>query len=341
MTIPTELMGDEASPTARALVALELIHDRPGVSGERLGERLGVSARAARRYVGILREAGIPVESTPGRHGGYRVGRGFRVPPLMFSTTEALALVMAAVKGHVPTGGDAPDPVEHALDKILRVLPASLAGPAEALRVVVTGTGSAPPGPDPALTGALALACTAGRRVRLAYRTSPQSERRDLDVDPWGVVVRHDRWYLLCWSHGAGERRVLRVDRVERVTELDDAFEPPADLDAAAEVERHLAEGWELPVEIVVGAPLERVARCVPRQLGRLEADGPDRTRIVGSTGNPDYYVRRLAGTELAAPIEVVGPPEVREAFARLAAWASGGAGQGSAGEAAEVEAHR
>jgi len=87
----------DASPAARALLVLEMIQNAPGISADRLAERLGISDRAVRRHVGILREAGIPVESTRGRYGGYRIGRGLRLPPLMFTPSEALGLVMAAL----------------------------------------------------------------------------------------------------------------------------------------------------------------------------------------------------------------------------------------------------
>lgn len=119
-------MTHDESPTARALLVLELIQNRPGVTAERLADRLGVSERAARRYVAILREAGIPIESTRGPHGGYRVGRGLRLPPLMFTATEALGLVMAVLDGH-----RVDDPVATALGKLMRVLPESIANPAE------------------------------------------------------------------------------------------------------------------------------------------------------------------------------------------------------------------
>ena len=92
-------MTHDLSPTARALLAFEAIQNRPGLTGDELAARLGVTDRAARRYVGILREAGMPVESVSGRYGGYSVGRGARVPPLMFSTAEALGLVMALLRG--------------------------------------------------------------------------------------------------------------------------------------------------------------------------------------------------------------------------------------------------
>ncbi|MDF3145792.1 HTH domain-containing protein, partial [Streptomyces sp. T21Q-yed] len=99
-------MSHDESPTARALLLLELLQNNPGITADRLAGRLGVSERAARRHVGILREAGIPVESTRGPYGGYRLGRGLRLPPLMFTPTEALGLVMAVLDGH----HDAADP---------------------------------------------------------------------------------------------------------------------------------------------------------------------------------------------------------------------------------------
>src|SRR5262249_48436228 len=102
----------EPSPTARALLALELIQSTPGITADRIAQKIGVSERAARRYVGTLRETGIPIESVRGPYGGYRLGRGLRLPPLMFSAAEALGLVMAGLGGGPPAargpGGAAP-----------------------------------------------------------------------------------------------------------------------------------------------------------------------------------------------------------------------------------------
>jgi predicted DNA-binding transcriptional regulator YafY len=307
-------LTEETSPTSRALMALELIHDRPGVSGEALARRLGVSTRAARRYVGILREAGIPVESTSGRYGGYRVGRGFRVPPLMFSTEQALALVMAAVRGRHAVGGTGA--VDEALDKIVRVLPAAAAQPVEALRQVRSPRDE-PGGPDPALASRLVRAAQDGVRVRLSYRTHPERPARQMDVDPWGVALRHDRWYLLGWSHTAEATRVLRLDRVEAVTDTEHRFDPPAGLDVADAVDEHLSEGWGEQVSVVVDAPPELVACWLPRHLGRREPiDGGARTRVLASTENPDWYARQLA--RLEAPYRIEGPDALKEACRRL-----------------------
>ena len=121
-------MQHDASPTARALLALEIIQNSPGITAQRLGERLGVTERAARRYVAILREADLPIEAVSGPHGGYRVGRGLRLPPLMFTAAEAMGLAMAVLEGH-RNAADPTDLVGGALAKIVRVLPERAAGP--------------------------------------------------------------------------------------------------------------------------------------------------------------------------------------------------------------------
>ena len=190
----------DASPTARALLTLELVQDSPGITAGRLADRLGVSERAARRYVGVLREAGIPVESVRGPYGGYRLGRGVRLPPLMFDATEALALVMAVLDGHHDVR-DPTDPVGSALGKIVRALPEAVAAQVEAVRrTTAPAPDRAAVRPDPDITTTLVRACTNHRRVRIGYRSETGSEWVT-EVDPWAVVVRHGRWYLLCRSH--------------------------------------------------------------------------------------------------------------------------------------------
>jgi predicted DNA-binding transcriptional regulator YafY len=308
------MLKPDASPTARALLALELIQGSPGISADRLAGKLGVSGRAARRYVGILREADIPIESVRGPHGGYRVGRSLRLPPLMFTAAEALGLVMAVLDGH-HDASDTADPVGSALGKIMRALPEQVAAQAEAVRrTTAPAPDRAAARPDPATTAALVQACSDHRRVRLGYRSEAGSENV-IEADPWAVVVRHGRWYLLCWSHAAAARRVYRIDRIGRVQLLEDPFSPPAGLDPVAVLEEHLAVGWEYDVEIVIDAPLDTVTRWLPRALGRLEPLDTERTRLVGSTSNPVWYAGQIA--PIPASYRIVRCPELQEA-ARL-----------------------
>lgn len=306
----------EASPTARALLALELVQGSPGITADRLAGKLGVSERAARRYVGILREAGIPIESVRGPYGGYRVGRGLRLPPLMFSATEALGLVMAVLDGH-HDAGDPADPVGSAVGKLVRALPEAVAAQAEAVRrTTAPAPDRAAARPDPATTAALVRACAASRAVRIGYR-SESGREWETDVDPWAIVVRHGRWYLLCRVHRGDARRAYRIDRVRGVAVLDTTFEPPAGLDPVAALEEHLAEGWEFGTEVLIEAPAAKVAERLHTTLGRLEPIDDVSCRLVGTTSNPWWYAEQLSA--LPGPYRIVGGLELRATAREIA----------------------
>jgi predicted DNA-binding transcriptional regulator YafY len=308
-------VAPDASPAARALLALELIQSSPGITADRLADKLSVSERAARRYVSILREAEVPIESLRGPYGGYRVGRGIRLPPLMFTATEALGLVMAVLDGH-HEASDPTDPVGSALGKIMRALPEPVAAAAEAVRRTTA------PAPDrgaarpaPATATALVQACSSRRRVRVSYRSEAGSEW-ETEVEPWAVVVRHGRWYLLCRSRAAAATRAYRIDRVRDVELLDDTFSPPAEFDPVATLEEHMAVGWEYQTEVYIDAPAEQVRRCVPRTLGRLEPSGAEACRLTGSTSNPAWYVEQLVA--IPAAYRIAAGPELQAAARRL-----------------------
>lgn len=305
-------MASELSPTSRALRTLEVLQHHPGITADRLAQRLGVTSRAARRYVAILREAGVPVVSTPGPAGGYRLGRGVRLPPLVFTQAEALSLVMAVLDGH-HAAADPDDPVGRALGILLQSLPEAVAAQADAVRsAAAAAPDRSAARPDPATTVTLVQACADRRPVRLGYRTGAGTTF-DIEVEPWAVLVRHGRWYLLCRSAG-GQTRTFRVDRVTGAEPLDGVVTVPQDLDPVAALEDALAVGWEYRTEVLVHAPLDEVAPWLPRSLGRLAAVDASRTTLVGSTSNPWWYAGQLAAglAELDVRFEIVGGPELR-----------------------------
>ncbi len=304
------------SPTARALRALEILQTRPGTTADQLAERLGVTERAARRYIGILREAGIAVESARGPHGGYRLRRGTRLPPVVFTQAEALGLVMAVLDGQ-PAATDVDDLVGAALGKVIQVLPERVGRQAAALREHASAAPDrSSTRPDPATTSELVAAVAARRRVLVTYRSETGNEW-DAEVDPWAVVVRYGRWYLLCYSHRAGAIRTYRVDRVRAVQQTAHRFEPPDDLDPVAALEENLGIGWEFPTRVVFDAPMSEVARWVRPPMGRLEPSG-DGCVLVGSTSNPAMYAQEWLAT-IPFAFRVDGGPELRAAMETLA----------------------
>lgn len=238
----------------------------------------------------------------------------------MFTAVEAAGLVMAVLEGH-RYAADPGDPVGGALAKIVRSLPERVAGPVRAVRE----TSAAPPlalqiRVRPELASRLIEACAAARPLRLTYRLGPAGERqseREMEIEPWAVVLRHSRWYLLGWSRTQKARRALRVDRIAAAEAGPGTFTPPPDLDALGTLEEHLSQGWTHAVEALIDATPGEVAQWLPRSLGRLGPDGAGRTRLRASTDDPDWYVRQLAS--LPAPFRVLGSEPVRRAMAELA----------------------
>ncbi|MCM2576293.1 helix-turn-helix transcriptional regulator [Streptomyces meridianus] len=304
-------MPTDLSPTARALRTMDILRTRPGATADELAASLGVTERAARRYIGILREAGIPVESTRGPYGGYRLGRGTRLPPVVFTEPEALSLVMAALD-------DAGELVGNALSKVIRALPENVGRQAARLR----DHASAAPDPysvrpDPDTISALVAASADRRSVRVAYRSESGRESEG-EVDPWAVVLRHGRWYLLCHSHRADAIRTYRVDRIGTVHRTTRAFDPPDDLDPVAVLEENLGTGWEYLTRVVFDAPLPEVARWITPPMGRLEASD-DGCVLVGSTSSPEMYAQKWLA-RMPFGFRVESGPELRAAVAAVAA---------------------
>ncbi|MGW6007802.1 helix-turn-helix transcriptional regulator [Streptomyces sp. NPDC055210] len=310
-------MPNDLSPTARALRALEILQTRPGTTAGELAARLGVTERAARRYVEILREAGIPVESARGPHGGYRLGRGTRLPPVHFTQSEAIGLVMAVLSGQ-PTAADTDDLIGTALGKVVKALPENVGQQAAMLREYASGAADQYAAhPDPAITSELVDAIAARRRVSVTYGSEAGNEW-EAEVDPWSIVIRYGRWYLLCHSHRADAIRTYRVDRVSAIRPTEYGFEPPEGLDPVAVLEENLGLGWEFSTRVVFDAPLTEVAPWIRPPMGRLEPL-KDGCVLVGSTRNPDMYAQDwLAGIPFAFRVE--GGEELRASVAALAA---------------------
>jgi hypothetical protein len=171
--------------------------------------------------------------------------------------------------------------------------------------------------PDPATTSALVDAVADRHRVVLTYAPESGKEWESL-VDPWAVVTRHGRWYLLCHSSRADAVRTYRIDRIRRVQPTAERFRPPADLDPVTALEENLGSGWAFSTRVRFDAPQAEVAPWIRPVMGRLETSG-DGCVLTGSTRNPTMYAAEwLAGVPF--PFYVEDGPELRAAVASLAA---------------------
>lgn len=310
--------ADRTPTTQRVLTLLDLLQRRAVWSGTELADELGVTVRSVRRDVDRLRDLGYPVESERGAGGGYRLGSGRRLPPLLLDDREAVAVAIAL---RLAAGGAVAGVGEHALGaltKLDQVMPSRLRE-----RVAdVTESMIAIPGGDtpvePELLLELGYAVRGSERVRLDYRdrAGRESERR---VEPYRIVVLGRRWYLLSYDLDRDDWRTFRLDRIRAVHRSRWRFTPRPDVpDPATHVQNAVTTGpYEHLASVVVEAPAEAVAERFPPTYGRVTelrpADHPDGPACRLETGAADLDVLAWYLAHLPAPFTVESPDELRE----------------------------
>ena len=304
-------------PTARVLAVLELLQAHGRMTGAELARRLEVDIRTVRQYVETLRDLGIPVEATRGRYGGYRLRPGYKLPPLIFTEDEALALTLSLLLARRAGLTTAAPTAAGALAKLERVLPEATRGRLRAVQeTVIFAEGAAPAAPPAAALTTLSGAVQAGRSVQLRYR-SRSGEETERRFDPYGVVAQWGVWYTIGHCHLRGGERLFRLDRIVQVEALDATFPPPAAFDALAAVQGALAaapSAWH--VEVWLGTTVEEAQRRtnLPRAFF-VEAEGGCLLR--SSIEDLGLMARYLAG--LGVPLAIRRPPELRVALRRYA----------------------
>src|SRR5690348_7805785 len=227
-------------PTTRVLTVLELLQSRAKISGPELAERLEVDTRTVRRYITMLQDLGIPVEAERGRYGSYRLRPGFKLPPLMFTDDEALALSLGLLAARkIGLSGAAPA-VEGALAKVERVLPNALRERVQAVQetLIFDMTPSSTP-PRSEIVSALSTAARQERTVEIFYR-SYNGDVTERAFDPYGLVYRSGFWYTVGYCHLRSDLRTFRLDRIQDVELSDETFVRPAGFDCLEHVLRSI-----------------------------------------------------------------------------------------------------
>lgn len=306
--------------SARLLRLLALLQSRRDWSGADLAARLQVTARTLRRDIDRLRSLGYPVRSSAGPAGGYRLGAGAVLPPLLLDDDEALAVALGLRLAAAGTVTGMEETAVRALAKLEQVLPARLRRRVRALHAAVAPLGVAGPPIDAGALTTLADACRGHESLSFRYRDQ-QGRGSERLVEPHALVCTAARWYLVGWDRGRGDWRTFRVDRIAGRFAAGPRFlpRPIPGGDPAAYVARAVTSSpYPLRARIVLHAPLEAMAERIPPLAGRLEAIDGRRCLLEAGAHSPGLLALHVA--LLGVEFEVLEPPELVDHLHALAA---------------------
>ncbi|MCD2096197.1 helix-turn-helix transcriptional regulator [Rhodococcus rhodochrous] len=305
------------STTERVLRVLALLQSRPSWTAVELAAELGVTDRSVRRDVDRLRALGYPVRATPGVGGGYQLGAGTRLPPLLLHDDEAIATAVSLRLASGSTIAGAAEAALRALAKLDQVMPPRLREEVRAIygaTETVVGAGTEI---DADTLLALARACRDATRVRFRY-TTRQEVDDERTVEPVRMVAAGQRWYLMAWDVDRDDWRTFRLDRMRDVTPTTWRFRPRQHPDPVAYVQRSVTESpYRYIARIRLRADADQVRDMVPPQVGRVEDDEDGWCVLVVGADDPDWVVMHVARMGFEAV--VLEPPELRAAADRLA----------------------
>ncbi|RDI54333.1 helix-turn-helix transcriptional regulator [Nocardia mexicana] len=303
--------------SARLLRLLSLLQARRDWTGTELAHRLHVTTRTVRKDIDRLRELGYPVQARPGVDGGYRLGVGGALPPLLLDDEEAVAVVIGLRTAASGSVAGMEESSLRALTKLQQLLPSRLRHRVgafqHALPVPFRG-----PQVDPDVLTTVAGACRDHEQLRFDYRTYAGAVTRR-SVEPYRLVNHRQRWYLVSWDPERGDWRTFRVDRMRPRTPAGPRFTPrelPPDDEISARVVRGIGEAtWQFRARVVVHAPAAHVRERLPIPA-EIEPLGDDRCAFEPGSDNPQLLALYLG--MLDADFEVVDSPELVEAVHAL-----------------------
>ncbi len=303
--------------SARLLRLLGLLQFRPEWSGAELAERLGVTVRTLRRDIQRLRDLDYPVHSVPGVAGGYRLGSGRALPPLLLDDDEAIAVVVSLRSAASHSVAGLAEASVSALAKLDQVLPARLRERTAAIQqatVALTGPG---PVVDPEQLASLASSCRRHQRLRLSYRNRSGSDSVRV-VEPHRLVSTGYRWYLMAYDVERADWRTFRIDRINQTAQAGGRFVPREPPDPATFVARAVTSApYRYQARILVHAPAAVVAEEFSRTSGVITDAGDDGCLL--TTGSDSLGALTFHLAALGVDFTVLEPQELIDFVAATA----------------------
>ena len=304
-------------PTTRALSLLGLLDSRGSWTAADLAERLGVTSRTIRRDIDRLRALGYVIEADGGPGGGYLLGRGQVMPPLLLDEGQAVSVTLALMKAARHDSGIEAEAALRALSTIDAVIPASLRARLGALR-----ESSLVPEQGGGVDATALLTCADGvrRQSRLTFtyrdRFGTLTERK---VEPHRLVMRGGAWKLVAYDLGRDDWRTFRVDRLSDPEVGTWQFTPRAGAeDAVARLDEPVPPtAWRHPFTVHISAPLADVEQSMPRLAGRFRAVDDTHCEFTTGVDDPEEAACWLAW--MPFDFHVSGDDAVKLALARLA----------------------
>ncbi|WP_020669859.1 helix-turn-helix transcriptional regulator [Amycolatopsis nigrescens] len=306
--------------SARLLRLLSLLQSRREWTGKDLTDQLGVSDRTVRRDVDRLRELGYPVHATTGTFGGYRLGAGAALPPLLLDDEEAVAVTVALrTAGGSVTGLE--ETSVRALTKLEQVLPSRLRHRVTTLQAYTVKVPSAPgPTLSADVLSALANVCSDSERLRFDYRDH-HGEASLRVVEPHRLVNWGRRWYLVAWDVDRADWRIFRADRIEPKIPTGPKFTPrePPGGDLAAYVSGRVSSAaWRYRATVRVHAPAEQIVARITPAVGVVEVIDERTCQL--DTGADSIETMAVYLGMLGVDFDVTQPTELVEYIKTLAA---------------------
>jgi predicted DNA-binding transcriptional regulator YafY len=304
--------------SARLLRLLSLLQARRDWTSTELATRLGVSTRTIRNDMDRLRGLGYPVDARPGVGGGYRLGAGGALPPLLLDDEEAVAVAIGLRTTASGSIAGIEETSVRALAKLQQVLPSRLRRRVSAFQAYALPMPSRGPQVNPDVLTVIASACRDHERLRFDYRAhSGAASLRS--VEPYRLVNDRRRWYLVAWDTHRDAWRTFRVDRIEPRTPAGPRFTPralPSDREIAAQVARGAGEGtWRYRARVIVHAPAEYVQGRLPIPM-EVESQGDDQCAFEPGSDDPEMLALYLG--MLDTDFEIVDAPELVDALREL-----------------------